>query len=95
MTRNRAQVTELGRRVRQVRRELYGNNGIDALAKELSLPAQAWIAYERGGPIPGRVFLRFIDATGANPHWLLSGHGERYVQGRAEMPIPRNIRHLG
>jgi hypothetical protein len=95
ITRNRAHVTELGGRFRQVRRDLYGDHNIDALAKELSLPAHAWVEYERGEPIPGRVFLHFIDATGANPHWLLSGRGERYVQGRAEVPILRNVRHLG
>ena len=78
-----------------MRRDLYGEHGIDVLAKELRLPAHAWVEYERGEPIPGRIFLRFVDATGANPHWLFLGQGERYVKGRAEVAIRRNVRHLG
>ena len=33
---------------------------------------------ENGGPIPAPIILQLIEVTGANPHWLLSGEGERY-----------------
>ncbi len=95
MTRNRAQLTNLGGRIRKVLHDLYGEHGIGVLAKELRVPDHAWADYERGGPMPERIFLRFIDATGADPHWLLRGRGESYVKGRTEVPIRQNVRHLG
>jgi hypothetical protein len=43
----------------------------------LSLPARTWMNYERGVTVPGEVLLRFLDTTGTNPHWLLTGEGKR------------------
>jgi hypothetical protein len=73
----------LARRVREVRQELYGDRGVPLLAGELDLPARTWMNYESGVVIPASVILRFIEVTGANPSWLLTGQGDRYTPGRA------------
>ncbi len=67
----------LGRRGREVRQELYGESGGPALAGALELPPETWANYECGVIIPASVILRLIELTGANPHWLLTGQGER------------------
>jgi hypothetical protein len=87
--------TDLSLRISQVRQELYGEHGLDALAEELRLLAGTWVSYEQGVLIPAPVILRFIEATGANPRWLLTGHGDRYNAGATEGPAKRNIRRLG
>jgi len=70
---------EVAGRVRQVRLELYGENGGPLLAGALRLPYRRWIDYERGGAsIPGDVLLRFVEHTRADPHWLLTGQGPKY-----------------
>ncbi len=66
-------------RVREVRRELYGERGAPILAEDLELPTRTWLNYESGVVIPATVILRFIDLTRANPRWLLTGQGNRYV----------------
>jgi len=65
-------------RVRAVREELYGEGGGPSLARALDLPYRTWHNYESGVKVPALVILRFIEETGANPHWLLTGEGERY-----------------
>jgi hypothetical protein len=42
------------------------------------LPARTWYNYETGVTVPAEVLLGFIDQTGANPTWLLTGEGARY-----------------
>ena len=74
----------LARRLREVRLELYGENGGPLLAEVLGLPARTWAHYEAGVTIPGLVILRFIDATRVEPHWLLTGEGERRPAGSDE-----------
>ena len=86
---DRADQTKLAGRIRQVRHHLYGSRGTDALAKELCVPAHALADYERGKPIPGRVFLRFIDVTGVNARWLFTGDGDCYVAERTDGPAVR------
>jgi hypothetical protein len=66
-----------------VRQELSGELGAPRLAKELDLPARTWLNYESGVVIPATVILRFIEVTGANPSWLLTGQGDRSMTGRA------------
>ncbi len=68
----------ISRRLREVRQELFGEHGGPELARRLSLPARTWYNYETGVTVPAEVLLSFIDQTGANPFWLLSGEGERY-----------------
>ena len=73
----------LAGRIREVRRELYGESGAPMLAAELDLPARTWLNYESGVVIPATVILRLISVTGANPTWLLTGRGDRYTTVRA------------
>ena len=69
--------SDRGSRVREVREDLYGEGGAAALAAALDLPEETWLNYERGVTMPADVLLGFIDLTGADPHWLLTGDGER------------------
>jgi hypothetical protein len=70
----------LGRRVQEIRWELFGEHGGPLLATEVEVPYRTWANYEAGVTIPGTVLLKFIEVTGANPHWLLTGEGEKYQQ---------------
>jgi hypothetical protein len=74
---------ELARRVREIRRDLYGEAGADTLARKLGLPVRTWLNYESGVVIPAPVILLFLRATEANPGWLLTGEGEQYATRRA------------
>lgn len=65
-------------RLREVRQELFGEHGGPELARRLSLPARTWYNYETGVTVPAEVLLGFIEETGVNPLWLLSGRGPRY-----------------
>ncbi len=71
--------SDLGRRVREIRMALYGENGGPLLAKALKVPFPNLHDYENGSTIPGESILRFIELTGADPHWLLTGDGERFL----------------
>lgn len=79
----------LCRRLRQIRMELYGENGGPMLAEALRLPFRTWVNYEWGVTVPALVVLRFIELTGADPHWLLTGELPRYRrEGRGSWPNP-------
>lgn len=69
---------EFANRLRKIRVELYGKAGRLNLAEALNIPAQTWDRYEQGVDIPARVFLRFLEVTGANAWWLFTGEGEHY-----------------
>ena len=73
----------LARRLRMIRRELYGADGIPTLAEALGIPNETWSNYEIGVAIPAPTLLVLIEQTGANPHWLLTGQGERYTTRRS------------
>jgi hypothetical protein len=68
----------LSRRLREIRQEKFGDHGGPELARRLNLPARTWYNYETGVTVPAEVLLAFIDQTGANPLWLLTGDGARY-----------------
>ena len=68
----------IGRRVQQIRHEIFGEGGISSLAEALRLPVRTWENYEAGVVMPATLLLGFIEITGADPHWLLTGAGERY-----------------
>ncbi len=72
----------LAARLREVRMELYGEHGGPMLAEELKIPHRAWVRYENGASMPAQVMLRFLERTGANPHWLLTGAGSRFATRR-------------
>jgi hypothetical protein len=82
---------QLSLRVRQIRIERFGDDGVSALSRALEIPARTWEHYEGGVTIPGRALLLFIELTGAEPHWLLTGEGERY-RDRPARPILRASR---
>ncbi len=69
---------DLARRIRERRLELYGENGGPLLAAALEVPFRTWLNYEQGCTIPATTMLRFIELTRTNPHWLLTGCGDRY-----------------
>jgi hypothetical protein len=75
----------LSRRLREIRQELFGEHGGPELARRLGLPARTWYNYETGVTVPAEVLLGFIDQTGANPLWLLSGEGMKYRRNQDEM----------
>ena len=68
----------LSRRLREIRQELFGDHGGPELARRLNLPARTWYNYETGVTVPAEVLLGFIEQTGANPMYLISGEGARY-----------------
>jgi len=82
MVRDRNQT--LARRLRMIRLELYGADGIPTLADALGIPDETWSNYESGVALPAPTLLVLIEQTGANPHWLLTGKGERYTARRCE-----------
>jgi hypothetical protein len=77
----------LSRRLREVRQELFGEHGGPELARRLNLPARTWYNYETGVTVPAEVLLGFIDQTGANPIWLLSGEGPKYRRAQDEQVL--------
>ncbi len=72
----------LAARVRAIRCDRYGEHGGFLMADELGLLLKTWACYEAGCTIPAPVILRFIEVTGANPTWLLTGEGERYLAAK-------------
>ena len=68
----------LNTRVRQIRREVYGENGIPTLAEALGVSARTWENFEAGVAIPGTVILEFVALTGVAPDLALDGKGEPY-----------------
>lgn len=68
----------LSRRLREIRQELFGDHGGPELARRLSLPARTWYNYETGVTVPAEILLSFIEQTGANPMYLISGEGPKF-----------------
>jgi hypothetical protein len=79
---------QLSSRVRQIRLERFGDDGVSAMSRALEIPARTWEHYENGVTIPGQALLQFIELTGAEPHWLLTGEGEPY----SDRPAKPNLR---
>jgi hypothetical protein len=72
----------IGLRLREIREDLYGERGIAALAAALDVPEETRRNYERGVTMPADVLLEFLDLTGVDPHWLLTGDGDRTAARR-------------
>jgi hypothetical protein len=68
----------VAQRLREVRGDLFGQDGVPLLAEALHLPAGTWSRYEAGASIPARVLLRFTEISGVSLLWLLTGEGGRY-----------------
>ena len=69
----------LASRVREIRVEKFGDDGVTAMAGFMEIPARTWKHYESGVTIPACILLKFIEVTGVAPHWLSTGEGERYL----------------
>lgn len=65
-------------RLKEIRHDLFGEHGGPELARKLNLPARTWYNYETGVTVPAEILLSFIDQTGVNPMWLLTGEGPKY-----------------
>ena len=65
-------------RIVEVRRDLFGDEGIPAIAEALHLPHRTWMNYEKGVVMPAPVLLCFLDLTSVEPRWLLTGRGPKY-----------------
>jgi hypothetical protein len=74
-------------RLREIRQEMFGEHGGPELARRLNIPARTWYNYETGVTVPAEVLLGFIDQTGTNPVWLLSGEGPKYRRGLEDMVL--------
>jgi hypothetical protein len=72
---------QLGGRLGEIRCESFGEHGASVLADALGLPTRTWLNYESGVTMPAAVVLEFIEVTGADPHWLLTGDGGKYQIG--------------
>jgi hypothetical protein len=77
----------LAERVREIRIALYGINGGPLLAAALKIPFRTLHNYENGCTIPAQTILRLIEVTGAHPHWLLYGQGERFLDREGEIAV--------
>lgn len=75
---------QVASRIREIRIETFGDNGVEILAPALNIPARTWENFENGVMIPGWILLQFIELTDADPHWLLTGEGRRYRIPSAE-----------
>jgi transcriptional regulator with XRE-family HTH domain len=75
---NREERMSFVARLREVRGEVYGDDGGPRLAEALGIPARTWANYEAGTTMPDLILLRFVCLTGVAPQWLLSGEGEPY-----------------
>src|SRR3954451_3334688 len=70
--------SQLAERLRSVRIELYGERGGPELARQLEIPNRTWYNYEIGVTVPAEILLRFLEVTSVEPHWLLTGEGEKF-----------------
>ncbi len=77
---------QVSNRLRDVRAEMFGEHGGPELARLLGLPARTWYNYETGVTVPAEVLLGFIEQTGANPLWLLTGCGPHFRNPTDDLP---------
>ena len=75
---NRRKQPDLTLRFREIREDLYGESGAQSLADALEVGVETWLNYESGVRMPAHVVLKLIDIARVNPHWLLTGQGDRH-----------------
>jgi hypothetical protein len=68
----------LAARLKEIRAELYGEDGGADVARLLKIPVETWRKYEAGSVVPAEVILRLIALTLVDPKWLLFGLGDKY-----------------
>jgi hypothetical protein len=69
---------QLASRVREIRMEKFGADGVADLSQAMNIPARTWEHFENGVMIPAWRLLQLIELTGVEPHWLFTGKGDRY-----------------
>jgi predicted ester cyclase len=69
---------DLSARLRLIREEICGAHGGPEMARRLNIPARTWYNYETGVTVPADVLLAFLDNTGVDPHWLMTGDEPKY-----------------
>lgn len=69
---------DLACRIREIRKELFGDEGAAILAAAVNVSPRTWMNYEAGVTMPARVVLQLIHATAVSPHWLLTGQGPKF-----------------
>ncbi len=72
------QRVELRERLREVREDLYGQDGSQFLADALGIPVQTWRNYESGVSVPAEIVLELQVFASVEAGWLLTGDGEKY-----------------
>jgi len=70
---------DLGARLREIARELHGEEGTEVVATLLGIPIRTLKNYEGGVTLPAEHLLGFIAATGVNPAWLSTGKGPKFA----------------
>ena len=78
--------SSLAERIRAIRLECFGEHGGPLLARRLRIPQRSLARIEAGVPFPAHLLERFIEVTGVNPAWLLTGEGERYRRPARSTP---------
>jgi hypothetical protein len=80
--RPRPPLDSLAHRILTIRIEQFGGGeaGLVGIAAAFSLPPRTWKNYENGVTMPATALLQFLTATGANPNWLMTGRGARYLR---------------
>ena len=73
---------DLSGRVREVREELYGEDGVPKIAEALDIPPRTWFNYESGVTIPAPVILAFIGVTNADPAMAAERQGRKFAGAR-------------
>jgi hypothetical protein len=66
------------KRLKEIRKGLFGVHGGPELARQLGVSASAWAGYEVGGNMPDAVAKAFLAVTGCSPIWLLTGEGPQF-----------------
>ena len=74
----------LGSRVREIRLEKFGANGVANVSQAMNVAPRTWDHFENGVMIPACIILQFIELTGVEPRWLLTGDGDRFRIPTAE-----------
>jgi hypothetical protein len=58
----------LAYRVREIRLDRFGNDGIATLSQAMNIPTRTWEHFENGVTIPAWIVLQFNEVSGVQPH---------------------------
>jgi hypothetical protein len=68
----------IGRRLKILQRQNFGEHGSRDMADALEVPHSSWEKYLRGQRMPAQVCLRLMTRYHVEPSWLLRGNGPTY-----------------